>query len=298
MWQYLVQSWLRQQAQTALHDALTSAATSPAPTQDAAPVERRPADVGLVFALSIESGGLVDQLDGAISTLGAGWTVRQGGWRGRNLALIESGAGREAASRATAALLEGHRPAWVISTGFAGGLRPGIARGDIVIANSVCDASGARLAIDFKWSAGASPPGVHVGRMLTVARIIRSPPEKHALGEQHDALAVDMETLAVAQVCAQEKVRFLAVRIISDAVDDELPADLEQLMTQRGWKSQLGAAAAAIWKRPSSVKDLWRLHETALVSSDRLAKFLLGMIGQISPRPGPDPTRDTNTPGA
>ncbi|NQT40578.1 MAG: hypothetical protein HQ581_24005, partial [Planctomycetes bacterium] len=42
-------------------------------------------------------------------------------------------------------------------------------------------------------------------------------------------------------------------------------------------------AAAAIWRRPGSVKDMWRLRENAMVASDRLAEFLAGMIGQLVP---------------
>ena len=40
--------------------------------------------------------------------------------------------------------------------------------------------------------------------------------EKHALAEQTGALAVDMETYAVAQVCRELHRKFLSFRVISD----------------------------------------------------------------------------------
>jgi adenosylhomocysteine nucleosidase len=73
------------------------------------------------------------------------------------------------------------------------------------------------------------------------------------------------------------------VRIISDAVDDELPADVERLARQKTRAGQFGAATGAIFRRPSSVKDMLRLKEYSLVASDRLAKFLSGMITQLIP---------------
>jgi adenosylhomocysteine nucleosidase len=90
-----------------------------------------------------------------------------------------------------------------------------------------------------------------------------------------------METAAIAAVCRQEKTRFLSVRVISDAVDDELPPEIEKLMASKSFARQLGAAAGAIFKRPSSIKDMWKLREDAVRLSDRLATFLSGVVEQL-----------------
>jgi adenosylhomocysteine nucleosidase len=90
-----------------------------------------------------------------------------------------------------------------------------------------------------------------------------------------------METAAIAQMCRQHKTRFLAVRVINEALDDELPPDLESLTHQTTSAARLGAAAGAIFRRPSTVKDLWRLKEEAIKASDRLAKFLEGVFRQL-----------------
>ena len=62
-------------------------------------------------------------------------------------------------------------------------------------------------------------PALHTGRLLTVGHLVSTSAEKLLLAEQYDAVACDMETMAVANVCCRERVRFLSVRIISDAVD-------------------------------------------------------------------------------
>jgi adenosylhomocysteine nucleosidase len=90
-----------------------------------------------------------------------------------------------------------------------------------------------------------------------------------------------METLAVARVCQAEKVRFLAIRAISDSVDQELPRDVDRLVKKKTLAGRLGAAAGAIVNRPSSIKDMWQLKEDALVASSRLATFLAGIVPQL-----------------
>jgi adenosylhomocysteine nucleosidase len=152
------------------------------------------------------------------------------------------------------------------------------------MADGLVGADGSRLAIDLKVDPTSleRTPGVHVGRLLTVDEIVRLPHEKRALGEKHGALAVDMESCAVAEVCRRHRVRFLAVRIISDAVDDELPPDVRGLVKQTTRTARLGAAVGAVFRRPSSVKDMWKLREDALVASDRLARFLASTIEQLA----------------
>ena len=50
---------------------------------------------------------------------------------GRRVTIVQAGAGRLAAARGTQALIRGHRPAWVISAGFAGALQPELRRGTL-----------------------------------------------------------------------------------------------------------------------------------------------------------------------
>jgi adenosylhomocysteine nucleosidase len=253
------------------------------PKDPPGPPPRPVCHVGLVFALSIETGGLVDRLAGAIMTEGSGFVAREGGLHGRRLVLIESGAGRPAAARATEALILGHRPQWVVSAGFAGALDDRLNQGDIVMADQIVDTADRSLDIDFKLDREslAATRHLHVGRLLTADRVIRDPQEKRALGQRHAALAVDMESMAVAEVCRNEKIRFLAVRVISDSVDRALPQDIDNLVKQKSTAGRLGAAAGALLRRPSSIKDMWQLKEDALVASERLANFLSGVVGQL-----------------
>jgi len=90
-----------------------------------------------------------------------------------------------------------------------------------------------------------------------------------------------MESFAVVEACRRLSVPCLAIRIISDAVDDELPPEVEHLLKQRSLAGKIGAAAGAVMKRLGAAKDLWKLREDALKASDRLAKFLVGVVEQL-----------------
>ena len=283
---WVLRRFLAQQAQANLRDKMAQAVqegVAPAVSAQSAPASPPPpCDVGIVFALSAESGGTEDLLAGAVTTKGQGFVAHAGALAGRQVVVVQAGVGRQAATHGTQALIRGHKPAWVISAGFAGGLRPELRRGDIVMADEILDISGRTLSIDLK--AESDPrTGLHVGRILTVDKIVHEPAEKAALGQKYEALAVDMESWAVGEICRQDKVRFLSICVISDAVDDTLPEDLDRLIMQQTTAARLGAAAGTLFRRPSSIKDMLRLREEALVASDRLAKFLAGVVERLVP---------------
>lgn len=284
---WLLSSWIhgiaRERLRTAVTDVARQQLSGQASDEAGSAEPLAAADVAVVFALGIEVGGFEDRLSSVVRTRGAGFTVRRGLLHERPILVLETGPGSAAARHAVGALISAHRPTWVISAGFSGGLQPQLKRGDIVMANSLVNADQQRLAVDFSISqeALAATPGLHVGRLLMANQVILRAEEKETLGRQYDALAVDLESYAIAEVCGREKVRFLAVRVISDAMTDELPREVERLIAPQSISRRMGTAAGAIWNRPGSVKDMLKLREDALVASDRLARFLDGVVRQL-----------------
>ncbi len=241
------------------------------------------ADLGIVFALAIEAGCFVDMLRQVRVTRGDGFIARQGGHSKREIVLVESGPGGHRAVKAAHALIDAYRPRLVVSAGFAGGLDPHTRRQDLVVATSLFSTLGGEIALDpavlVPWL--DEVPKLHRGRLLSVDRVVRLREEKQQLGRQHNALAVDMESFAVAKVCGDRAIDFLAVRAISDTVDDELPPDIGKLLAQKSFAGQLGAAAGSVFRRPAAVKDLFNLYQNALASSSRLARFLGTLIQRL-----------------
>ncbi len=239
-----------------------------------------PADVGIVAAMSMEVGYLVDQLRRVRKYQAASMPVIEGELGGKIVAIAIGGMGREAARHATSILLDGHRPNWVVSAGFAGALNPSLNRYDLILPAEVIDLEGERFPVDRPGHLVGIGAGPEPRTLVTVDQVILGAAEKRRLHEETGADLVDMETSAVAAVCAQRLVRFLPVRIISDDARVDLPREVASLMTKSG-SYRFGAALRAIWDRPSSLKDFWSLHEQALEAADRLATFLVRCLSEL-----------------
>jgi adenosylhomocysteine nucleosidase len=284
VFRYFINNLIREAAQEKLQQVTENA------QQAAERNANQRCDVLVAMALDVEAGGFVDGLNDVSAVAGKGFTERFGRLgESLSIGVVETGIGEARARAAVEHAIAARQPQWVIAAGFAGGLNEEMKRGQFLMSDVVRQASsGDELSIGLTMSQDAldASPNVHSGRLLTVDRILRDPQEKRRLGQQHDALACDMETFGVAAACARAKVRFLSVRIISDGVDDALPKELSKLLDQENTVAQLGAAAAALWNRPSSAKDMWKLKEDALKASDRLAKFLVGVVEQLPVQPG------------
>jgi adenosylhomocysteine nucleosidase len=239
-----------------------------------------PCDVLIAFALGVEAAGTTDLLERATTTRVGGFTEHAGTLRGKEAVVVETGVGGQDAAAAVSNVIDFHEPQWVISAGFAGALVEDVRRGHMLMASEVVKAEAAPLSIGVTINP-AGTPGLHVGRLVTVDKLIRTRQAKELLGTQHRAIACDMETYAIAEVCRRKNVRFLSVRIISDALADELPKEVERLLSQKTMAGKLGAAAKAIFQRPGSALDLLKLQDDALKASDRLAKFLAGVVAQL-----------------
>lgn len=238
------------------------------------------ADIGLVCALSMELNHFFDRCERVRTLAGGGFRFRGGRLSDIRVASVESGAGVEKAARATRALIDGHDPSWVIACGFAGALREAVKVGDIVVSNSVVDAHGGCIETPHGMQADPAK-GLHVGRVFTADKIVRFVDEKRSLAAEFDAIACDMESHAVAAVCREAKVPLMIVRAITDDLSADLPAEVHALLASSSGAGRLGATVGALWNRPESVKDLWKLREHAAVAARRLAPFLASVVEQL-----------------
>jgi adenosylhomocysteine nucleosidase len=246
---------------------------TPAPTDDAH------ADIGIVSAVPLELAPFLARCDRQRRYVDRGFTFRGGLYDGIRVVVVESGAGIPKAERAVRDLVAVHSPTWILSCGFAGALSPMLRLGDVVAANELADETGQLLQIDLKM---ASDPArrLHVGRLVTVGKIVRTVADKKALAEKSGALAVDMETFGVARACRELHRKFLAFRVISDDLSADLPPEVLSIFGDTG-AMRFGAVVGSLWKRPSSLGDLWRLREQAHHAADRLADFLDGVVKQL-----------------
>lgn len=80
---------------------------------------------------------------------------------------------------------------------------------------------------------GLHSPSVHQGELVTGDHFVSTEADGNVLRQMlPQALAVDMETAAVAQVCHDYGVPFGAVRTVSDRADDAATVDFQQFLEQ------------------------------------------------------------------
>ena len=188
-------------------------------------------------------------LEGPSVTEIGGREYHTGSLGGHDAVVAISGFGKVAAASTVTTMLDGFDPEYVVFTGVAGGLHPKVHRGDVVVAEALVqhdfDASPIvpRFVIpslqvdriptddaltDRAAGAAASTSGrsVHRGLVLSGDHFIDDSGERARLQSLFpDALAVEMEGAAVAQVCAERKVPFAVIRAISDTADEEAGED-------------------------------------------------------------------------
>lgn len=284
MLRWLMTSYAHQAARQAIQQAVSQTWRQVSGQPVARPAgELPPCDVALLLATEVEAEGLTRRLDERTTTRCATFLEHVGQWGGLRVVVAECGLGARTAETAAADVIAIHRPAWVVSTGFAAALADDVRRGQILMADRVIDADRR------EWTVGSNldrdaleqTRGLRVGGLLSVDRLVHRTEEKRSLAQQYDALACDLQSAAVAEACRRAATRFLAVRVITDTVDDRWSPEIEALLDQRSWAGKLGAATGATWRRPGWVKDLLRLQEQAELASNRLAHFCAGLLPQL-----------------
>lgn len=239
-----------------------------------------PADVGVVAAMPMEVGHLVDRLEGVRHYTSRKLTVIEGELEGRVVVVVASGVGVAAARRGVEHLIDGHRPRAIVSAGFAGALDPALNRNDLIAPRAVADGLGGAIGLD-PTAVAAVPTVQVVGRLLLVDRVIGGVAEKARLRAAHGADAIDMETFAAAEAAAARRVPFHSLRIISDDARTELPPEIGRMLNASG-SYRVGAALRALVGRPSVVKDFWSLHSHAQEAADRLANAVQVLLRGLS----------------
>lgn len=252
--------------------------TSSTPDKDA-PRGAAEADVGLVAALSMELGPFVNRCLPVQAYVGEKYRFQGLLLHDIRIATVESGTGAAHATRATQALIDGHKPKWVVSIGFSGALQPHLKVGDLVIADSIVDANGKGIKLDTRMKSSPKD-GLYVGKFINLPQVVRTVAEKKALGEQTEGLAVDQESLAIGRVCAERQIRFMSVRVISDTMEKDLPPEALAVFGKSGFL-RAGVMLNALWRRPSSWSELWNLREQSTLAAARLGLYLKNVVEKL-----------------
>ncbi len=188
------------------------------------------------------------------------------------MAAMMTGMGLDNAARVTRQLIELSDCDHVLVVGIAGGLDRRRPIGSVVVPETVLDlASGRTLA--------ATPLGGPTeGRLVTSDGLIDDPAELGRLRDEGYA-AIDMETSAIAAVCAERGMGWTAFRGISDHTTDDGVDQAVLGLSRPDGTPDLAAVARLVATRPGRIPSLVRLGRWMQTAVDAAVTRALADLG-------------------
>lgn len=152
--------------------------------------------------------------------------------------------------------------ATLFTCGFAGGLNPDLAVGNVVFETS-----------DPTLRENLARVGVKPAKFFCASRVAVTAAEKAELRRTTGADAVEMESAAIRALCRERGIPCATVRVISDTANEDLPLDFNQL-AKPDLSLDYGKLAWAIICSPWKIPALLRLQSNTKLAARRLAAVL------------------------
>lgn len=199
--------------------------------------------IGIIGATIQEAEAVKKEMTDIIEETVAGMTFFKGKFCDKDIVFVQSGICKVNAAMTATTLLYRYDIDTVIFSGVAGSLDKKIKVGDVVIGTDIVHHDVDATEFGYRmgqipqmkvWSFESNPRLLEkaknikndkfktfFGRILTGEQFIGEKERKIELGKEFEALCVDMESAAVAQVCYRLDKDFLIIRSISDTPSDE-----------------------------------------------------------------------------
>ena len=199
--------------------------------------------LGVIGAINEEVEAIISEMSEIKKEITLGMTFYIGKFMGKDIVFVQSGIGKVNAAITATILIERYSVEKVIFSGVAGSLDERMKIGDVVIGTDIVQHD--VDATEFGYKKGQIPQvsvwsfksdidliekskkiknknlKLFYGRVITGDQFINKKDDKIKLGLEFEALCVDMESGAVAQVYYKLNKKFLIIRSISDSITDE-----------------------------------------------------------------------------
>ena len=199
------------------------------------------------------------------------------------LLVAYSGAGPNNAQLA-AELLVAKGAARLMSWGCAAALNASLKPGDLILANKLIDSGNIEMAVNADWysytkNSLAKFVVVHSGSLAESISIVSSSMDKKQLHSITGAVALDMESIAIAKVARQYNLPFLSIRVIADPVNMSLPLAINYSLNDQG-DIMLGKLLLFLFLHPAELPGLIKLglHFNAAKKTLKSVANHLGII--------------------
>ena len=197
----------------------------------------------LVRALSLKRSGSMDR------------NLLVGGLGRIEIVATTTGIGTQAAAQTAERVLDSGPIRHLVVVGVAGGIGPSVDVGDLVVPQLVIDLStGAQFQPNIL---GDVEPR---GKLATSDELVSDPAQAARL-ERQGVIAVDMETAAIAVVCARRRCPWSVFRAISDRADDDSTDPAVFGLAGPHGEPRIGALVCFVLANPKRIPQLARLAQ-------------------------------------
>ncbi|MBA8761822.1 5'-methylthioadenosine/adenosylhomocysteine nucleosidase [Staphylococcus coagulans] len=209
--------------------------------------------IGIIGAMEEEIEILKSQMVGLEEIKIAHTVFYKGFLNDKEIILTQSGIGKVNVAISTALLINEFKPSYIINTGSAGALQPGLSLGDVVISSEVAYHDADARAFGYEIGQIPGMPATYKADQelfKKVDKVLKSLSQngKEGLIVSGDsfigtnaqrqtilasfphALAAEMEAAAIAQTCFQFNTPFIITRAISDLADEEAGMTFEAFL--------------------------------------------------------------------
>jgi nucleoside phosphorylase len=188
--------------------------------------------------------------------------------------VLHTGVGASKCEERVGTFLREERPQLLIASGFCGGTSDELHPGDLVSADNASEPT-------LLAKARATLPNARVGKIQSADRIIDVTADRYAIGREHGAVAVDMETETVARLCAAESISMLALRVVSDSPAASFPAPPNVLFDIEKQRTDFSQLLSYIARNPVSALSLAQFSKQIARAKAKLADALVAVLREL-----------------
>jgi adenosylhomocysteine nucleosidase len=180
--------------------------------------------------------------------------------------VLTTGMGRQNTLKNIKAALE-DGPAAVLTCGFAGGLKPELETGTVLFFAPA----------ENPWQEALREAGARPGKFHCADRVAVTVAEKRMLWQTTGADAVEMESGFICEICREQHIPVVVVRVILDDASEDLPLDFNRLLDNEQRLDPV-KMAVALAKAPTQLPALLRLQKQSRAAAQTLAGVLSRVI--------------------
>jgi adenosylhomocysteine nucleosidase len=197
----------------------------------------------------------------------------------RQIMIWHTGVGQKHCQLRMNEFLEAERPDFLISSGFAGGVREDLQVGDLILAKNFSDQQ--LLAKAQQILTGCKVQAV---KIFTSTTIINSIADRNEIARANDAVAVDMETAVIATACATHGVPMLSLRVVTDSLEEPFPAPPTVLFNIEQQRTDLGKLITHLLRHPVAIWRLLRFTRRIAGARAILANAIVALLRSEAPQ--------------